>query len=813
MYRELKNNQENFFNLLAVTVPNDEMLNPVPLYQNVLATGQQDRVVSVATRINRAMARSFDLFADKTLFYEKQDGSISTSNKQGVKYTAEMFGGTITKTVLRGQVNSRTGVAERWEDVNGDGFSNGKFFFNSTKFPAVMRFTEDVGGAKTTRAFPLSYRVCYSSFRPTSGRNGLLPHDPDFITMNLRPDPTNPNISVPVNLDRALIGDNNCVLSIMASLENSFPVENSYIYFYPEVPEQYYTDTGSPFATPEAHKISGSSLGMAVFAAVSGWSNILYTGYIPYVVPEHKFTGSPEIRTKIMGAFNKTHPTYYGLGAGVETVRQNYQVSSKHIVKVVQQLNFVDSVQDIPLKILWAEMTGTPFVFPASTAMGDSIHQYLDRAENSSWLRATLQIVPDVYTMSRAQNGEPAWRKIGGGQTIAFTLFSGSTVTEFMNLAIISACTRFEDTTTQQKLKDMKYGEQYKDAFATKKIAQGETMSKIFQQHRDEIKQIDNQFGEDPAAWTAARNALRQRNTEKRNKKKAAKKEKSSDMAKKREEIREAFKKTEEQYKEDYQAAKMALGPKPTKAAQAKFRSEWKNPASLRKKLNTAQIRNLYGQLPIAPQKSDPVALLARRRYTFINDLLQAKIPEAMVISAANTKYNTLTPIPQGTNLNQWIQDNSPKPFERPTYSMRGAGSNQDQSQQQQQSPQQQQQQQQQSPQQQQQQQQYQQQQEQQSLVRDMNQQGAAFGGAPIKAEEPYLVGRAERKRWEGDIPGVIVNPDSKYANLAGEVGIEQRGKERASHPALSKMTKKEFQEENIRRAKAGLPLLTSRVK
>lgn len=745
MYRELKNNQSNFFTALEVkNPPNAQMVNMRPLFHDVLRTGQASRVEFLWKMFNRDDARRNDLLSTKCYVYNQQTGGVDL-DQQGNPVSVssgETFLETAGTTAMRGQVvPNKVGdaIAIRWEDTLADGFANGKFFFNSTRFPAVRRYTEEHGGSKVTRAFPLTYRVCYSSHAPTWGKNGLCPHEPQFMKMMLRPDPGS-NVEVPVNLDRSLIGDNNCVLAIMASLENSYPVADSYIYFYPEVPEKYYDQTGSPFASTDGHKITGSSLGMAVFAAVSGWSNILYTGYIPYIVPEHRMLDSPEYRAALANKYNTPHPTYKGIGPFVDTVAKGYQVSSKHIVKVVQQLNFVDSVQDIPFKVLWAEMTGTPLVFPASTSMGDSIHQFLARSDNQAWLRDLLNIVPEFYTMSRAQNGEPALRNIGANQ-IAYTLYTGSTVTEFMLLSTISAQTRFQNGSDQETLTTMKNnkGEPFKQAYIDRRIQQGERMSKIFEEHRNQVKEINTKFSNDPPAWSNAMNQLRKSNKTKRVEKKNKKKAKAADKSQEKQQIRQKLQEIEEKYKEDYQAAKIALGPKPSKAAQAKFRKEWKNPASLRKKLNTAQLKAIYGQIPMMPFQSDPAVVLARKRVSRVKALSEMGISSNEIISAVNREFqNMMAPLAASTDLKQWLETNATKPFDRPTYKLDDqryappsavpATANQQQASQQQQ----------QAPQQQQQNQMTQQQQvqQQQQLVQAYNQQGAAFGGAPVNRQK-----------------------------------------------------------------------------
>ena len=670
MYQELKNNQAQFFSALAAPeIPPAQMWSPVGLcFQAIEANEQYQSMVLwdfVLSKVDRANLAETDLMAGHTRMFDiNAHGRIVDVHNAGLQQTTGTFGQMDLEfaILLRGQSNPN-GTSKRWEDFGNNGMRT-KLFYNTTRFPAVMRYTEDVRGEKVGRAFPLAYRVVYSSFPP----DVALPHKATWMKMNLRPDPITKN-AVSVYVDTTLIGDNNCALAIMSSLENSFPVDGSYLCFFPDVLGRFYADQGSPFADPRAHKISGSSLGMAVFAAVSGWSNIMYTGYIPYIVPGYKMQGGQDYAQEARSKFSKTNPTYLTAPRS-ENIASGYSVSSKSIVKVVSQLNFVDSVQDMPLKIAFAESNGIPLVFPSSTVMGDSIHAFIDRSDNRDWLNEVLGMVPRFYTMAMAQDGKPAVYTLGNNNNrFTYTLYTGSTVTEFMMLSYISAYAKFETKGMPENTTQHVAAQHYQAGLIKNKLTMGKQMSERMDEYRKEVTEIKDKYAKDPPQWIAQTKALHAKNKATRVAKKKIKKEKSENHSLKRKEIRDTIKTAEENYKAEYQQAKIELGPKPTAKERSEFSKKWKNPASVRKRLNSAVLKSVWGEIPIKVYTATDAQKAESQRTGFVNKALAHGLDDNTIIAAVNAKYMNIPPIPAGTKMKDWSEEKANRQFERPTYS------------------------------------------------------------------------------------------------------------------------------------------------
>jgi len=367
-------------------------------------------------------------------------GAIDYGSNQPIPGPAayDNFSKATTRNLLRGQL-SPGGNVDRWETMTAADNRPAPFFFNVCSFPTVIRYSIAKAGsrARDVGAYPVGYRVCYSSFQPldyatspdVNPDQALLPHRADWLDVKLDPD-SGSNQPITVHVDKRLIGDNNCFRSLLAALQNSFAVDGSWLYFYPDVSENV-LHNNPIFRDWQNHKITGASLGMAVFACVSGWENIFYTGFVKYLLPGQVIAQPLAYKSQVeMGHINPEGSwTGYGTNPPIP-------VMSRFIgmVKVAKQLNFVENVDDVILKIgLVTRMSGA-LVFPAHTDMGSPMYSYLNRPDNMEKVRNWLRILPEVYTMSMAQDGVPLHIQSGNNNT-SYSLFMGSTVSEFSDLS------------------------------------------------------------------------------------------------------------------------------------------------------------------------------------------------------------------------------------------------------------------------------------------------------------------------------------------------------------------------------------------
>lgn len=670
MYNELSNNAGKFWNTFPIpnyTAPGAR-LSYMGLVSNLLNARNSNGLETVKQQLmSRKTIPVWDLSGQGVAI--DQSGRIQMANNNGIYHNVTAAA---TEALLRGQIKPN-GTRKRWEDVGQDNFTNGRFFFNSATFPVVMRWTE----ADRTRALPLSYRVCYSSWEPSAGKgpDTVLVHNPNWRRIALRPNQgsTQP---VYVFLDITLLGDSNAILAVQAALENSFPVDNAYIYFYPEVADKYYQETTSPFHDRNTHKITGSSLGMATFAAVSGWPSHHYTGYISYIIPGYKMSNNPEHRQGISSAVQGTNPTYWNNQVPETTrIKEQYTVTAKAVVGIVKQLNFVETIQDIPMKIAYCNANGYALMFPASSAYGDSISAFLDRSDNKEYLRNILSMMPLVYTMSLAQDGHAATTALPNGQQFAANLFMGSTVTEFAALATIAS---YVNDMGARYLNTESIGQYqtFENAWTERKLQSGKAATQRFQQAREERKEIFEKYKDDPQQWIAATNNMKLQRKAKSAAKKGAKKKVAKEKSETRAAVRERLKQLEENYKNEYDQAKIALGPKPAKAAMSRFSKQWKRPAAVRRELLKKKIAEMLGTSPFMPRAMDTAKTAEGKRVSLLKRLKETGLDAAAAISVANKMFPNLSPLDpnmSGEQLNQVVvaHESSLKGgLQRPTYAL-----------------------------------------------------------------------------------------------------------------------------------------------
>lgn len=612
MYREFKNQKLNVFNQFppAKPKPHDCMSIYSALRSNNVGSVPKNIIAANFSRHN--VSHNYALYGLIPAFVNT--GGMFTRSGTDILNPSRQVGDILFATTFRGQESkSNKGSTIQWDDT--------VHFFNSARFPAVCRYTKD----KTTFAYPCSFRVCYSSFEPTWSKNerqGLLTHKPNWVQIHLQPD-RGSNLKVPVYVDNTLIGDVHSKLSLIASLENSSPQANSFIYFFPDVSDKVLANPESHFFITQNHKITGASLGMAVFAAVSGWPDILYTGYVKYIVPEGKQERNMAYQTSLAEKMQNqgSNAQMWRTSTAMSTLinaKDDYRVYNNPIVRVVKQMNFVEQIADLPMKIAYASNIGLPLVFPSSSQDGESIHDFLNSAGNVSAMRNYLELMPEVYTMSMAQDASPVVRNVGGNQ-LGYVLFSGSTVTEFHMLATLAIYSMY--STTSQSFTDTPQFVDFTEDYMERKIKQGEATAARVQQQQKWQEKTDEDFKNDPAGWT---NAMRTERVARQNKAKA-KKATASQASKKKTDIRKTIRATirtlADGYKEAYAQAKLALGPKPSKSTLAAFNKEWPSVARAKRQMNSKTIADIVGAELQQVRTADTYAMKLGKRRALVEKL------------------------------------------------------------------------------------------------------------------------------------------------------------------------------------------------
>jgi hypothetical protein len=528
--------------------------------------------------------------------------------------------------LMRGQRFSNNTPTYRWEEVNHQK-SN---FFNFARFPVVLRFAE----SDESKAIPLTYCVGYSDFEPLwnddpekSMSRALLPHKPEWRKITLAPDALDPNTTIEVMLDVALLMDINSVASIVASLNNSFPVAGSYIYFWPEFTEApneqgRFTKPGSIFADFHKHRLSGASMGMAVFAAVSGWDSYHFTGYVKYLTPGHV------LRPNGTQALRAHDPS----NAAAATV------PAPGLLPVGKQLNFVENVNDIAIKMAFCVHHNNNLFFPSKDDLMKPLIAL--NSKESITLKALLEAMPDVYTMSEAQDGNPIV-----GPNGRRTLCMGSTVTEFQSLSLISTLVQLQGTAPKQANRAAQSaGESWQQAYS----ANRERAEQASAPMRAERKAITTQFKKEPLKKFAALAALRQKAKAVIATKVATKKKEAASAKAVREQKSFASAAALEGYQE-MRRSKLESADylNASKKDQAALRQAWPSVGEVKSKLKREAIKEVIKQsedlFKRAPNDGSGLVQGLRRRFITLTQSTMPQMDENALIHLTNQHFKHFT--------------------------------------------------------------------------------------------------------------------------------------------------------------------------
>ena len=338
-------------------------------------------------------------------------GTMNTNQNSGVPLMRYM-----TSQIERGEWGMPMNGPIRWEHAGG---KTDNHFCTHALFP--VKFTRTY--AKKIDTFYMSYYVFYSSIPVKPNDQSFTP---TYKPFTLAPDATVDGVGAGavVNVDMTLINDENAILAIIASCQNSYAKSNSYITFIPRIDESLYT-TSVNWSSPTRYTFGGASCGMAVFAAIKGWMSVLYTGYINAPVPGGKFITNEETREAMV-------QQRYGAGlrnSAVEGFQSGYQddpwylraddrpprpagapavtPSSSLVSRVMAQPNFVESVGAIFSKIVYATAHKIPIFIPMQSSFRTDMVSYIARFRQSPKAIQWMGIVPTCYTAAMMEDGYP----------------------------------------------------------------------------------------------------------------------------------------------------------------------------------------------------------------------------------------------------------------------------------------------------------------------------------------------------------------------------------------------------------------------
>jgi hypothetical protein len=541
--------------------------------------------------------------------------------------------------------------------------------FNSTLFPVVVRWNTGERGQEATKfrgkvehtleshAFPVVYRCCFSMWNPEG--TGAIPHDPKFVEIKLHQIDEfgvaqQRQTAHSVMVDTALIGDEHCAKSIVASLENSSVRSGGYLYFFPEVNQQVRTNQNLPFLRSDDHRVSGASLGMAVFAAVQGWPSILYTGYTSFIVPGYKIQHNSQYAQETAIATGKPRPVNYGPaslswstpgGQGISVYGDSY-------VKVAKQIDFVDSVQDLPFKMILAVFHKIPIIIPMSGSFGETTANYIESA-NKGWKQSLLNFMQLTITMANVERGVDTVL-VDAGNRYAKMLFMGKTIGEFMLLAYLAqnAQAVAKGMTAEKDLPRWQgYVKGFEDSWQSDRIKKAMEMKQRMQQYNEPLREYNRAFKEKRITkeqWQDDVGKLQEKRVKVKKAKKAAVKDSQKKNATSRSKIKDAIDAAVENYKEKYALEKLRMGPKPTAKERKLFNQQFPSIAAAKRRLNSTAFKSIVSANLVNDRERGQSSLALASRYNRAEQMakIDPPLPTASIVAALSVFFPSLPEIP-----------------------------------------------------------------------------------------------------------------------------------------------------------------------
>jgi hypothetical protein len=296
----------------------------------------------------------------KTNFYGMQGSRMSEADSKPGQLVARLFATPLTR--YQGDVRRNT-----WEKI-----ASGNFY-HYTFFPAVSRTQDQI--------HVMSYAVVYSNF-PVGAWTYTRPEYKKFFHEG------GSSADDYVMVDTALLGDQNIDRTIVAALNNCHPAPKTYLTIIPMVSQEEH-DAVREAGARNPFRLSGASCGCAIFAAVMGMASVHYTGYVKAIAPNTVISKDPMWMSKSDRGVNVSL-NFGGWGAdGVATVGKTY--------------DFVEAVDLLDYKILWAVRTNTPIVMPTKTTDGMPLAAV---ARNHPSGAFRTEMLPYVMTMASAYDNK-----------------------------------------------------------------------------------------------------------------------------------------------------------------------------------------------------------------------------------------------------------------------------------------------------------------------------------------------------------------------------------------------------------------------
>jgi len=575
MFRELQDNQDNIFRPFGP---------PAPIARSPY---ELIRIKTIPADIIGRLSRNdllFNCHQYGALNFDEQASKAQgklIGRKRFDKPPAEEFLEPVAGPMYRGQLLEEGGSPYRWE-TKGDKGSYCNFAF----LPGVFRgnSSKTINGKRVTTSITacISYAVVYSSFEPRGPGNGsigsekdtLLPFDPVWRTITLGADRTASGYSTgpgyQVKVDGRFAGaDNSNTLAIVSALNNSFAMPGCYISFVPIVPDNVLFSTdhryGNIFQDSANYRMKGASLGAATFLAVKGNAQIHSTGYSKYVTNDMQLM--PRFTFKEAVADKGGDPLYPDGNVKIGGSVTSYPSAGEPpLVRATKQLNFVEDVQDVMLKVLYCAKNNYPLIIPAKSSMDTDLRQYILDKGKSEDAMLWLPVLQQIYTMSMATDGFPIINQETG---VIRSICMGSTITEFTALSGLICGAQYAKGNTKEWMsgayKNSIPMSAIADQWADNKIQQGQEISQRMIAQAKKYSDAKEKFYDegDPIGfykWKQEEKAkTKSKAKSKSQKKKTAKSEKASKKRDIEQQVRELYKIALDKWERSHAAALQQL--------------------------------------------------------------------------------------------------------------------------------------------------------------------------------------------------------------------------------------------------------------
>lgn len=340
----------------------------------------------------------------------------------------------------RGQINSAAAMqasrVERWENFSFDSNNQAGARGFISSVPIVTTVTHVSGGKddRTVLRKVGTFVACYSNFEPTHSKNanqGLLVDPPVWKDMfvNRLQGPNMPK-QARIFVDANCIGDTSALYSLAAALENTHPLADTYVYAVPYFADKEF-GVGGLFPTSKSRAIHGASAGISFAMAVMGALPVYYTGYLENILYGTKMMSN--YKAKSAAPDYQVYPSTSGISPEHASSVNVGGQQIPGLVKVVAQFNMVEKVDSIVAKMSYLTFHNVPFVFPATTDLKGDMASFIYRNENKQYLYNWLNMVPDIYTLAKATDGQPMLQSRPNG-TFLTTNAAGITFDDFTTL-------------------------------------------------------------------------------------------------------------------------------------------------------------------------------------------------------------------------------------------------------------------------------------------------------------------------------------------------------------------------------------------